>query len=58
MSNKSSEEILNRKLDFLCSGNEATTHNNIIALINPFMHFVEKWPKVLQKSCNVHIARF
>ena len=44
---KSSDEILCGKFHFLCSGNEATTHNNIIELINPFIHFVEKWPNIL-----------
>ena len=30
--------------------------NNI--KLNPFMHNVVKWPNILQKSCDVHTARF
>ena len=25
--------------------------------VNPFIHNVEKWPKILQKTCGVNTAR-
>ena len=29
----------------------------ILYFLNPFMHYVEKWSKILEKSCGVNTAR-